>query len=62
LTAGCTLLRVGERGAGKPSAQPDLVEEQSQLQRFAERERDRRDHDWHSASLSSREVQNIKRS
>ena len=36
LTAGCTLLRVGGWGAGKPSAQPRLVEEQSQLQRFAD--------------------------
>ncbi len=36
LTAGCTLLRVGRGGAGKPSAQPRLVEEQAQLQRFAD--------------------------
>jgi hypothetical protein len=36
LTAGCTLLRFGKGGAGKPSAQPELVDEQIQLQRFAD--------------------------
>ena len=36
LTAGCTMLRVGIGGAGKPSAQPHLVEEQLELQRFAD--------------------------
>lgn len=36
LTAGCTLLRLGGGGAGKASAQPRLVEEQAQLQRFAD--------------------------
>ena len=36
LTAGCTLLRVSRGGAGKPSAHPGLVEEQSEVQRFAD--------------------------
>jgi hypothetical protein len=34
--AGCTLLRFGRGGEGKPAAQPRLVEEQAQLQRFAD--------------------------
>jgi hypothetical protein len=36
LTAGCAMLRFGGGGEGKPSAQPRLVEEQAQLQRFAD--------------------------
>lgn len=36
LTAGCTLLRIGGGGAGKASAQPRLVQEQIELQRFAD--------------------------
>lgn len=36
LTAGCTLLRIGVQGAGKPSAEPGLVEEQLELQRFVD--------------------------
>jgi hypothetical protein len=36
LTAGCALLRIGGGGAGKASAQPRLVQEQIELQRFAD--------------------------
>lgn len=36
LTAGCALLRIGGGGAGKASAQPHLVQEQIELQRFAD--------------------------
>ena len=34
LLAGCSFLQVGALGARKPSTQPRLVEEQSELQRF----------------------------
>jgi hypothetical protein len=33
---GCTVLRLGSGGAGKTSVQPELVDEQIQLQRFAD--------------------------
>jgi hypothetical protein len=36
LTGGCTLLRLGGGGEGKPAAQAGLVEKQSQLQRFTD--------------------------
>lgn len=36
LTAGCSLLRIGGGGGDKASAQPRLVEEQLELQRFAD--------------------------